>query len=263
MKSISTSFTSAGSLPLKPHSVIVCWWLRLFLLLSMPLLSACGKRLIGSQQEKGDAVDLRSLPPLGFKWTEKGVGNFTFRDGSGGGRETTTVNNEVTAVSDDAVTIKSNQQLTTSYWGNSFQNPDADRSKNRLIIRTVDRCGRVISSEGESADEPEVGSMPDRPIKVGETFTRESSGRGVTAGMDNECKYTLKEVITVKGRRMAVFDISMNGDFSGPATEMYDLQTGLVVRTKYDYTGKNPQGFRMDFEGEAKITDASGEKWLE
>ncbi len=211
----------------------------------------------GTEYEKGDTVDLRALPPLGFKWTTRTTNTFNFTSGMpGGAKDYTTTRSEVTAVSEDTVTVKSTTETIARWWGSAYQHQDADVAKTRLTIITTDRCGRVLSSEGESRDSGSESPWPDRPLKIGESFTTKYEGSGTGAGNSATATYTLREVTTIKDRRVAVLRVTVSGDYRGSATEWRDLQTGITIESSSNITGSNPQGFGFEMESEGKITDS-------
>lgn len=228
------------------------------------VLNSCREDIPGTSQEKGDTVDLRALPAMGLKWTERSSINGRFQDGSpGGGRDTSLIQAEVIAASADTITIKSITETTQSWWGDAYENPDSDSAKTRLTIRTLDRCGKVLSSEGASADDGTQSPFPDRPIQLGESFSTEYEGSGTAVGKKLTIRYTLSEVITVNNRRMAVLNFEYSGDCYGSGTEWRDLHTGLIVKSSAKVTMENLQGLRMSVETDSKITDVNGQKWLD
>jgi hypothetical protein len=233
-------------------------------ILTLFVLSCCRAKEIGSNQEKGESVDLRALPALGLKWTERRSGNGRFISGvTGGWRDTTITKAEVIASTTDTITAKSLAESTETWWGDAYQNPGSDSAKTRLTIRTLDRCGKVLSSEGASADDGTESPFPDRPIQLGESFTTECEGNGIGSGKRIMIRYTLIEVITVNNRRMAVLNIIYTGDMNGQGTEWRDLHTGLIVKSSLNATAINDQGFRMSLETDSRITEVNGEKWLD
>lgn len=216
--------------------------------------------------EIGDSVDLRALPPLGFKWTTVETASFHFRQGQFAGGSWSyriEAQNEVIGASGDTVTIKSNERTTSDFRGSAVPNPDADHAKARLSILTMDRTGRVLNSEGQNPDAFKEEPFPDRPLKLGESFETDSDGAGANAGLDVRTTYTLKEVVTIKGRRVAVLHFTTSGDLDGSGTLWRDLQSGLNLETRSELSGRNATGDPTEMEGHFKITDANGEDWLD
>lgn len=230
-------------------------------------LGACDKSEPSAPEgsfEQGDTVDLRGLPPLGFEWTSQTTSSYEFVEGSAGGsRSTDHVKCEVIAATEDTVTIKKTTQTSDNFWGSSYRNPNSDAAKTRLEIVTTDRCGHVLSHEGASSDEGTESPWPDRPLEIGESFTTTYEGSGITAGVTAKSIYILEEVITVKGRRVAVFSMQFSGDARGDGTLWRDLQTGLPIKESSKGSSRNAQGFRVEASSSMKMTDAKGEDWLE
>lgn len=239
---------------------------RLTLLSAVCLLclGACSKSPFGGEFEKGDRVDLRGLPPLGFKWTDRQTGTVNLADGSGGWKDYVTGRYEVIAASVDTVTVKCTKETTTHYWGSVYQNPAAENAQTRLTITKIDRCRRVLSSEGQSRDERSESPWPDRPVRLGKSFTTKVEGSGRNAGATVPLTYTLREVIRLHGRRVAVLDVTFGGRMMGSSGSVWvDLQTGIQIKYSINLTGVNLYGLRVKGENIRSITSANGEDWLD
>lgn len=241
----STPCPCSRSHILKLFAVAVC----------LPLV-ACNKNDDPDPLAKGDTVDLRALPPLGFKWTGCATQATKFKSGPPGGcTGKRTTKNEVLAVTDDTVTVKSTAETTDRYWGSAYKNPDAENSKTRLTITTVDRCNRVLSSEGSSQDEFSESPWPNRPLKIGESFTTKYEGHGVNAYYNGVTTYTLSEVATLDKRRVAVLHFTFSGSLEGAGIRWIDLQTGRCIKSSHTVVSQNSEGHPMETSVEYEITD--------
>ena len=129
----------------------------------------------------------------------------------------------------------------------------------RLTIRTIDRCGRIISSEGESADEGTETPFPDRPLKLGESFSTAYEGSGASDGQRATTHYTLTEVVSMNGRQAAVLKMELSGDIKGTGTTWLDLETGLAIKSTLSGTSRDAFGGRLSYKGESRIAGLAGE----
>jgi hypothetical protein len=210
-----------------------------------------------------NAVDFRVLPPAGFKGTLHSRTSARMDNGLGGCTQEEETKYEVLSVASDSATVKFLTSTDYNFWGATIPNPRADLNRNRLCIQTVDRNGKVLKSEGESPDEFTGGQWPDHPVKIGESWTDNGEGQGVNAGTRVKTINTLREVVTIKGRRMAVLDCRLSGDVSGTGTVWVDLRTGLTVKGTGEVSGRDGAGWPITSTVSTWFVDESGDRWLD
>jgi hypothetical protein len=268
--------SSPTSLPVPSHPhPSPCGWgqfknasnllLPMLLLIGSFHLSSCGKNwgVVGSRFERGDKVDLRAMPTAGFKWIERGTTRNTFMASGDGTSSSILAKSEVVASNGERFTVKTNESTEESLRGAVYTRQEADAAKTRLKIVTYDRCGKVLEQEGISRDDWTTEPFPDRPIKLGESFTVRTRGNGLSAGESATVTYTLQEVTTLGNRRMARLSAEMEGSMRGSGTEWRDLETGLIVKSTSEATMTNFQGLTISMRSNFWVEDENGRRWID
>ena len=250
------------------------------------VLASCKPKPVADSKDStsSDSVDFRVFPPAGFKGvfhiemvtstttsgqSKAGDGQFGRWDpdkgfwgrsqtphGTGGIRSHQKIDVEVLSVNGDEAKFKVLTTADREFFGGATPS-SAGFAKNSLWMMTVDRTWKVISSEGQI----QLGilfSRPDHVVKVGESWVEKSPSSEEMAEDGSTC--TLKEVVSIKGRRMAVVT---SEDGAEKVTAWIDLLTGIQAKVTGSAMAKTADGFPASGTISAWFVDAEGNRWAE
>jgi hypothetical protein len=128
----------------------------------------------------------------------------------------------------------------------------------------VDRCGKVLSHEGQSRDQGVEEPWPDRPLKLGETFSVKTRMTGIAEGKTYVTAYTLEKVETHNDRRIAVLSCEVDCSWAcWSGTLWKDLDTGLVAKSSIRGQLRWMDGTWTTMTGTSILKDSNGRRWVE
>jgi len=119
-----------------------------------------------------------------------------------------------------------------------------DVFKNMVMTVTFDRAGHAVQTEVTGVPPTLAEQMkkqgannsvsyPDKPVKVGDTWSGETDMQGKKVKMT----YKLARVETVSGKEAAILEASPEGStlkLNGPMSISVELATGLPITTKFE-----------------------------
>lgn len=113
-----------------------------------------------------------------------------------------------------------------------YQFRNVQGMSDKVETAKVDSHGKTVSGDSPAT---ELAGLPDRPLRIGETWSNTTTTESLMGKMTIRNALTLKKIDTVGGKKVAVLSLAMKLDGAkvkgtGSGTVYVDVADGMTVR---------------------------------